>query len=169
MVRLFHPDRNPDQAERSVLHTARINAADQTLRDVASRQRYGLSLLQAPETARSGVTPQDFLRPRDPISRFAKRSQTAIGMPIRARAAFLWMVASVLVAGLLFLALREPDQPLLQINPPLADRSAGGTSYMHQIAKDFRWPPRSADRSIAWSCDGRRDTEGGREDEQAGT
>jgi len=39
---------------------------------------------------------------------------------------------------------------------------------MYQIAKDFRLPSRSADRSIAGLCDCRRDVGGGRKDQRDG-
>lgn len=136
LVRMFHPDRNPTQNDLSVRHTARINAAYQALRDRVSRQHYDLGLPAPRETARNEATTQEFFRPRRPIPRSAKRSPSASRALVQTRVTILWIAACALAAGLLFLALREPDQPLLQINPRLAKRGAAGPSYLRRTSPE---------------------------------
>jgi hypothetical protein len=138
LVRMFHPDRNPDQDERSIAITARINAAYRTLRDPTSRRSYDLSLPPLPRGVQSGTDRQVFFRPRDPITRFTRRTHVFSRGRTRTRAIILGVAVSAAAAGLLVLALREPQQPMLQINPQLSGKTTPGPSYLRQGSQDAR-------------------------------
>lgn len=132
LVRTFHPDRNPGQAERGIALTARINAAYQTLRDPTSRRRYDLGLPPQEEGVRSKTHGPGFFRPLGPMSRYSSRARLLTRVRMHPHPLILWVLACMIVAGLLLAALHEPQQPLLQISPQLTDRNNPGPSYLHQ-------------------------------------
>ena len=130
LVRLFHPDRTAEDDERSVAITARINDAYQTLRDPLARRCYDNQL---PALLRSGLTTVDergFFRPRDWVMPLCGGLRPAPERPARARSAWLWMFAVLVLLALLYGTAREPSQPALRINPELAMGNASDPSFL---------------------------------------
>jgi hypothetical protein len=150
LVRLFHPDRMPDDEERSIALTARINAAYQTLREPQARKRYDSGLGRPPFKARSHPDTAAFFQPRDPLSGFGTSARRWQAVPVRARSGLLWTLVAVCVIVLLMLAFREPRQPTLRVNPKIARSNAPGPSFLHgtQAESGLReqTPDRTADR-----------------------
>jgi len=138
LVRTFHPDRNPGQNERGIALTARINAAYQILRDPKSRRRYDLSLPPLEEGDRSKTHGRGFFRPLGTMSRYSSRTRLLARVRMHPHPVILWVLACIIVAGLLFTALHEPQQPLLQISPTMAQKATSGPSYLRQTDAGVR-------------------------------
>lgn len=132
LVRLFHPDRMPGEDEHRIVLTARINAAYQTLRDADARSRYDRQFPPSLAGSPAAAERLDFFRPRDPIKPFARTQRPADRSGLRSRPIVLWVLACLGTGGLLFLALVEPDQPALRIDPQSAGGAAPAPAYLRQ-------------------------------------
>jgi curved DNA-binding protein CbpA len=130
LLRLFHPDHVPEDDERSVSLTARINAAYQVLRDPQARRGYDSRLaLLAPEQPQD---PGAFFRPHDPVPFTYRHIRTPSLPPSQARSLLLRTLASVVAIALLYLVLHEPRQPLLWLDPEPAGGTVQGRSLLRE-------------------------------------
>jgi hypothetical protein len=146
LVRLFHPDRMPGNEERSIALTARINAAYQTLRDPQARKRYDSELRRPPYRTRSQADKGDFFRPRDPIAGSGASARRLRALPVRARSGVLWTLAAVSSLALFWLAIREPGEPTLRVNPELAREMASGPSFLQGATEEAGSQAKAEDR-----------------------
>jgi hypothetical protein len=127
LVQMFHPDRLGANDARGVALTARINVAYQILRDPEARRRYDSHLPPLREGVGGAEGALAFFRPQEPVR---PNPASTRDVPIRIRPGVLWVAASIVVAGLVLLVAGQPRQPLLQVNPELADGSAFGPAYL---------------------------------------
>jgi hypothetical protein len=130
LVRMFHPDRRSETDERSVVLTARINAAYQVLRDPESRRRYDRQSPRVPDEVPWGEGGSDFFRPQAPLAPICRHAPAAPAPPTPSSPLWLWGLAGTLLTALVSLVIWEPRQPVLRANPQLADRAASGPSYL---------------------------------------
>jgi hypothetical protein len=131
LVRLFHPDHLPENDERSVSLTVRINAAYQVLRDPQARRRYDSRLPPLPPGERSHDDPSDFFRPHGSVASVSGRTRTPSALPLRGRSVLLWTLVCFVMMALVYLVAREPRQPMLRVNPELAGGTAQDPPYLH--------------------------------------
>jgi len=122
MVRMFHPDRMPGETERNSMLTARINAAYRTLCDPQARRRYDMSLPRLAEGDQPRISSSAFFRPSEPTSKFRFFGRRRLFPSNRLRWIFAWTLAVSAFFTLVFVALKD-EQPMLQINPELANGS----------------------------------------------
>ncbi len=120
LVRLFHPDRLPENDEQSLLLTARINAAYQVLRDPQARRRYDSQLPPLSAGVQARGEPSDFFRADRPFALARGFTRVPVFMAHRRRHLLYWTLGFVALIALMVAILHEPRRPLLVIDPDLA-------------------------------------------------
>jgi len=129
LVRMFHPDRRPDEAELHIALTARLNTAYRTLRDPESRRRYDAQLPAPPSPPGAEHDTRDFVHPRSTIWRSRGLKGSAARLSGSLPRAAWWAVIGAGLLGLLLALTREPGTPTLRVNPERASNPAPGPSY----------------------------------------
>lgn len=107
LVRLFHPDRVPDETERNSILTARINSAYQTLCDPRTRRHYDSCLPPLPHDSRTRDCGTDFFRPSESTPRFSALASTRYppSLPSHPRRPIVWVFATSVLILLVLLTL----------------------------------------------------------------
>ena len=128
LVRLFHPDRLKEDAERGAALAARINHAHHVLRDPEARRLYDERLPPFPGGDGPNSDPADFFRPQGALVPVGGRAGMPSALPSRTGPVLLWTLGFVVMMTLVYAVVREPRQPLLRVNPDLAGGTAPGPS-----------------------------------------
>jgi hypothetical protein len=155
LIRLFHPDRAPENDEWGASLTVRINTAYQILRDPDARRRYDRRLPSLPKREGLNDDPSRFFRPDGPVVPVPRRAASASALPSRARPVLFWTVGVAGLMALVYAAVREPRQPLLLVNPELAGGPTQGPSYMQGsgLPTTRIEPEGQAGSEPSWSAD----------------
>ena len=127
LVRLFHPDRVPGEADRNSMLAARINSAYQTLYDPRTRRSYDMGLSPIAGTEQPRVWSPGAFKWSNPTTREIGLSRRLPALPYPLRRALLWMLAASMFVALVFLVL-EDEQTMLQRQPERAPGSGSGAT-----------------------------------------